>query len=99
MSLANDWLWFNLEGQAKELREREQRCRKAYTKDSALHAATNDLADCHAAAALIYETALRQVPKRRRGGCPICGGEFAPAIDNFGESYSGCVRCIIKPAP
>jgi hypothetical protein len=61
VSISNDWLRLNLEGQAKELREREQRCRNAYTRDSALHAATNDLADCHAAAALIYETALRQV--------------------------------------
>lgn len=60
---AGEWLRFNLEGCAKDLREREQRCRRAYTQDSALHAATDDLASCHAAAALIYETALRQIPK------------------------------------
>lgn len=34
---------------------------------------------------------------RRQRKCPICGGtEFEPAIDNFDESYSGCVRCAFK---
>jgi hypothetical protein len=28
--------------------------------------------------------------------CPGCGGtEFAEAVDNNGQRYPGCVRCII----
>jgi hypothetical protein len=37
---------------------------------------------------------------RRERRCPICGGsEFEPALDNFDESYSGCVRCAFGPGP
>jgi len=43
------------------LRELERRCRKAYTNDALYRAATDGLADCHAAAALIYETELSKL--------------------------------------
>lgn len=59
--LAKEWLRFNLVPQIAELRKREALCRQAYTKDSALHQATQALADCHAAAALIYETELSKL--------------------------------------
>jgi hypothetical protein len=28
--------------------------------------------------------------------CSLCGGPSVACVDNFGQSYQGCPRCIIK---
>lgn len=36
--------------------------------------------------------------KRRTYGpdrCPACGGPCGPAVDNYGQPYQGCLRCVI----
>lgn len=57
------WLGDNV----KEHRDREARARKAYREAGPiLRAAAEALADCHAAAALIYETELSKLGKETR---------------------------------
>ena len=36
----------------------------------------------------------------RRGSCRLCGANAAPAVDNFGQPYMGCSRCVVvEPSP
>lgn len=35
--------------------------------------------------------------RRQQPRCPVCNGtEFEPALDNYDEAYTGCVRCALK---
>lgn len=62
-----DFLRINLSDHAVRLRKLEANCRKAaYAPGSELGKACADLAACHAAAALIYETELSKLGKETR---------------------------------
>lgn len=28
--------------------------------------------------------------------CSLCGSPCAPAVDNYGEPYLGCTRCVLR---
>jgi hypothetical protein len=48
------------------------------------------------------ELARRKEQRRRSrlGLCWCCGGsEFVDAVDNRGEAYKGCARCVIVLPP
>ena len=50
-----------------------------------------------------YERRQRERQVRewaRQGRCMSCGGkEFVKAVDNHGEEYEGCARCVIVIPP